>query len=320
MSYRTEEQKIQKRLRRIKIIVFAVVFFIVLFVCIFSAFVPPTTWKYYFHLPKVAKRQEGELRLHFLDVGQGDCTLIELPDGKTVLVDGGDGEEAHTSTLMRYLNALKIEYLDFVVLTHTDSDHCGGLSTVLQYKKVGTVCHPQQENITVNTAYASFYATVGEKGLSTMINSKAVSIVTSDARYPYRLQWLSPSVEAEGDGNENSAVLFLHYGEKRALLMGDASTEVEDALMTYGQVGLLSGDADIADLDLLKVSHHGSSANSQTSFLQYTKPKTAVISCGKDNQYGHPAVETLERLYEVNATVCRTDEQGTLLFSWKAAA
>ena len=94
MSYRKEEKAIQWKLRRIRGIVFAVVLFIVIAVCVFSAFVPPETWKYYFYLPNVSVRKDGELRMHYLDVGQGDCTIVELPDGKYMLVDGGNGEEA----------------------------------------------------------------------------------------------------------------------------------------------------------------------------------------------------------------------------------
>ena len=124
MSYAKEKEKIRRKHRKIKYAVVTILMIAVAGVCIFSWFVPPSSWKYYVSLPDVSKRREGELRIHFLDVGQGDCTLLEFPDGQTMLIDGGDGQERNTAAVLRYLNALKIKRPDFLLLTHSDSDHC----------------------------------------------------------------------------------------------------------------------------------------------------------------------------------------------------
>ena len=92
MSYAKEKEKIRRKHRKIKYAVVTILMIAVAGVCIFSWFVPPSSWKYYVSLPDVSKRREGELRIHFLDVGQGDCTLLEFPDGQTMLIDGGDGQ------------------------------------------------------------------------------------------------------------------------------------------------------------------------------------------------------------------------------------
>ena len=136
MGYRAEKEKIEKKLRIVKIVVLCVALALVVGLCVFSAFCPPAQWKYYVNKPEVAKRSAGEMRIHYLDVGQGDCTLVELPDGKVVLIDGGDSTERTAETILRYLNALKIKTIDYLIVTHTHSDHCGALQKVVEQKKI----------------------------------------------------------------------------------------------------------------------------------------------------------------------------------------
>ena len=106
MSYATEKEKIEAKIKIWKRILLGVLLFVLLGLCIFSAFVPANTWKYYVGLPKISRREAGQMRIHFLDVEQGDATLIELPDGKIMLIDGGNGTEKTAKKLLRYLNAL----------------------------------------------------------------------------------------------------------------------------------------------------------------------------------------------------------------------
>ena len=121
---------------------------------------------------RISVRREGELRIHFLDVGQGDCSIIEFPDGRTMIIDGGNGREENTSRILRYANALKIDRFDFLLLTHADSDHCGGLEQVLDVKGAGRVYMPDIRDPSVNDRYAAFYAVLAENGETERVVSR----------------------------------------------------------------------------------------------------------------------------------------------------
>ena len=323
MSYRKEEKQIQWKLRRIRAIVLAVVFFIVIAIGIFSAFVPPNTWKYYFDNPSVPMGAEGELRMHFIDVGQGDCTLIELPDDKKMLIDGGNGAEANNTKIIRYLNALQIDRLDYVVLTHSDSDHCGGLPTVIDNKEIGAVYYPLEDNAAINSSYASFFQKIAEGTFEKKINRRGLTITSSDDRYPYQITWLWPyGADNPGatplTGNDKSAIVWLSYGDNQALFMGDASSAIEEKLILHDTMGFLSPfGVDISSIELLKVAHHGSADGTSPAFLTHTQTKNAIISCGKNNVYEHPSAQTMTNLSNAQISVYRTDEDGNVLVSWQ---
>ena len=112
MGYSAEKNKVEKKIRILKLVLLGILLVCILGLCIFSVFVPPNTWKYRVKQPNISARAEGEMRIHFLDVGQGDATLVELPDGKMMLIDGGDGSAKATKSMLRYLYALDIAYLD----------------------------------------------------------------------------------------------------------------------------------------------------------------------------------------------------------------
>ena len=135
MNYAKEREIANKKKWKAKVIVFVVVAIILCLLTVCSWFVPMGQWKYYVHLPNVSAKADGELRIHFLDVGQGDATLIEFPDDKVALIDGGNTQNENVAALLRYMNALKINTIDYLIATHADSDHVGGLDTVLAYKK-----------------------------------------------------------------------------------------------------------------------------------------------------------------------------------------
>lgn len=130
---RKREQRIHKAIKR-WILVFVALLLGALGVL--NSFYPCASWKYYFAKPKLTALADGEMRIHFLDVGQGDATFIELPDGKTALIDGGNGAEENNLSMLRYLNALKVKKIDYLVATHADFDHCGGLVEVVRYKEI----------------------------------------------------------------------------------------------------------------------------------------------------------------------------------------
>lgn len=314
MGYQEEKERIDGQKKKATVITLIVIAVLVLAICVFAAFVPPGTWAYYVALPKVEMRKDGEMKITFLDVGQGDSTLIELPDGKTMLIDGGNGSAEATKSILRYLNASKIDRIDYLVLTHADADHCGGLERVMELKEIGAVYLP----ITApekDGAYASFYQAVQEKGCEWKFGTRDVSLVSADTEHPFTLQFLNPMPQDVGkkdlDSNETSSVIWLDYHGVSALFTGDATVQTENRLMEHYQLGLLENtQVDLTDTEILKVSHHGGEDSTSLGFLNFLGAETATISCGAGNAYGHPASSLLARLKVAGLNVYRTDLQG----------
>lgn len=276
---------------------------------------PVETWKYSFALPKTETRQAGELRVHFLDVGQGDCEIVELPDGKILLIDGGANDESATR-IMRYLNALKIDTIDYLLITHADSDHCGALQKVVKYKEIKQAFLPLTD-VAENEAYAAVYAEILAKGCAWQYSARSIDLST-DGDSPYTLRFLYPytlQTETPANNNESSAVVWLDYLGASVLFTGDAPMSTEEKLVRDHRLGLLDESIQLSETELLKVAHHGSADSTSLSFLEYLNVKQAVISCGKDNTYGHPTQEVLSTLTLQGVEIYRTDECGNLVWT-----
>ncbi len=320
MSYRAEKEKIEKKIRIIKIVVLCVVLSILVGLCVFSAFYPPTTWKYYVNKPEVSKRADGEMRIHFLDVGQGDCTLIELPDGKVALIDGGTATESSKETILRYLNALKIKTIDYLIVSHPDEDHCGALRAVLEQKTILNAYLPATNPEDECVAYAGFYKELLEEDCALTYSMRGINMsgdgYTFSFVYPY-----SVNIGSAEDYDGNSSVVWLDYMGVSAIFMGDAEMYTENSLMCEDALGLLKEfGVDLQSTEILKVGHHGSNTSTSLEFLQYLKVKTAVISCGENNRYGHPTETVLENISSAGAGIYRTDLDGTVMISIKSSA
>lgn len=232
--------------------------------------------------------------VHFLDIGQGDSSLI-LCDGKTMLIDGGDKSAGRT--VYTYLKKLGIDYLDYVVCTHADADHVGGLSGALEYATVGTVYCP-----------VSDYDSQAFSNFKTRVQAQGKTLVCPQADLTFSLGSAVVTVlaprEVYSDNNNTSIVLRIVYGETSFLFTGDAEYDSEAAMCDAG-VSLRS--------TVLKVGHHGSDTSTSIRFLREVMPQYAVISCGTGNKYGHPTEQTLSRLSQSGATVYRTDRQGDVI-------
>ncbi len=317
MGFRALKIKAEERTKIVKRIVLCVVALLVLVLVIFSVIVPPASWKYHFSKPKVGKRNAGDLRIHFLDVGQGDCTLIELPDGKVMLIDGGDGKSGTKKQVLRYLNALDIDVIDYLVVTHTDKDHCGALDEVFRYKKVVNAYLPHTYD-TEDVEYAETYAAAIEEECTIYPFSRKLNLSRlTDTETPYTLRFLYPySPPAEGGYSKESCVLWLDYMGHSALFCGDAPSAVEEVLLRDDRLGTyaLQG-VTLSETEILKVAHHGSANSTSQEFLDYLGVETAIISCGEDNSYGHPSMEVCERLAAAEIDVYRTDLDGHVILT-----
>lgn len=252
-------------------------------------------------------RGEGEMRVHFLSVGQGDCTVVEFPDGSLLVVDAGDGSWEHDNAIFRYLKALSPEKLS-VVVTHADGDHCGGIPSLLETFEVNTLYLP-----VVQSTAAIYKKTLLAVNCPWKVLTRYEEVGAGGA---YGV-CLSPHAEGETDQNDASAVLYLEYAGVNLLLCGDISSARETVLLRdYLLLGEEFGrdcKVKLDGLSVLKVAHHGSDASSGAEWLQLLRPKTAVVSCGAGNAYGHPMEGTVERLHAVGAKIYRTDELGNIM-------
>ena len=263
---------------------------------------------------QIAARREGEMRLHFLSVGQGDCTIVEFPDGSALVVDAGDGSFANDDYIVRYIKGLAPASL-MLAATHADSDHYGGLTELLRVFDVEKVYLPAVGSET--GAYARLLSAVEQEGCATETFVRYKSLLDRSGAY---LVCISPHAEGETDENEAAAMLYLEYEGVRVVLSSDTSSARERELLAeyalsehifdHGRL-----EVDLTDIDLLKVAHHGSAGATSAEWLALLSPAAAVISCGAGNSYGHPAEDTLRRLFEAGAEHYRTDELGTVVAS-----
>lgn len=238
--------------------------------------------------------EEGNLEVHFLDVGQGDSTLI-IQGQHAMLVDGGDN--LHGWQVARYLSYLEIDHLDYVIATHPDMDHIGGLDIVLQNISCDTVLMPEYERDTYSY-----------RGLMQVLEEKNLKPIQPEAGAVYELGTaeftiLAPLDEYE-EVNDNSIAFRLVHGKNRFLFTGDAEHAAEADMIKAGR---------ILSADVYKVAHHGSRGTNTELFMLSVRPKYAVISCGAGNDYGHPHSRVLNLLRLLRAKVFRTDEQGTIV-------
>ncbi|MFZ1731590.1 MAG: DNA internalization-related competence protein ComEC/Rec2 [Bacteroidota bacterium] len=248
---------------------------------------------------------QAKLRVTFLDVGQGDAILIEIPGSDAWLIDtgpGGDRGNSGTQVILPHLRANGIRRLAGLVITHPDDDHRGGAAAVLNA-------------VTVDSAYLSCtWPATGESGaLRKLMTSRTRGVRDVRAGDMFtigkqaRLYVLSPPADIDcTPSNGNSVVLMLIYGSTRFLFTGDADVEAERRMIARYDSFLRA--------DVLKVGHHGSTTSTSPGFAVKVKPKHAVITVGRNNHFNHPRQEVLNRLRLVGAKVHRTDLEGAVIF------
>lgn len=243
----------------------------------------------------------GNLYVHFIDVGQGDSILVV--NGESVmLIDTGDTSSDSKDAIVNYLNAYSITEIDYLVLTHPDSDHIGGAPTVIEGFDVVNCIMP---NVVKDTQ-------IYENTL-TALEENEVNVIEAVSGNQYSLgeaqfKLLAPNSESYSDWNDYSVVIKLVYGERSMLFTGDAHVESEEEILgVYSELEL--------DCDVLKIGHHGSDTSTGEEFLAAVSPSYAVISCGTGNKYGHPHEVTLDKLAAAEVTVYRTDIAGTIVLA-----
>lgn len=242
---------------------------------------------------------EGDVTVHFIDVGQGDCELIKTQN-KTILIDCGEKE--YYADVIAYIKSQNIEHIDYVIVTHPHSDHAGGMSFILDEFDIGTVIMPKIQESVIPTT--STYIR-----LLNSIDNKNITVEYADAGKEYTLDdvqmiVLSPVRDYEDLNNYSVAVKFMH-GENSFLFTGDIEKEAENDILGNGY--------DIS-ADVLKIAHHGSSTSSQKKFINAVSPRYAVIEVGSPNSYNHPNKETVKLLENKDIIIYRTDLYGNIVF------
>ena len=241
----------------------------------------------------------ADLQIHFLDVGQGDCTIV-LCDGESMVIDGGPASAS--SFVYSYIrNTLELQHIDYVVSTHPHLDHVYGLSSVLNAAPVDLVLTPVLE--WDSKAFNSMVKYAEKQGAPLSVPQEGDTLRLGGATVTILHCW--PEAIDYGRTNDSSIVVRIDYGQTSFIITGDAEDWSEYMMIDAG-INLSA--------DVLRVSHHGSNTGSTMEFLKAVQPKYAVISVGKDNGYGHPHTEVLERLDKIGTKVLRTDELGTIVF------
>ncbi|HYH02433.1 MAG TPA: ComEC/Rec2 family competence protein [Bacillota bacterium] len=251
----------------------------------------------FFSFCTVQAAPKESLRIHFINVGQADCILIQAPQGKNMLVDAGNNEDAPFIT--DYLAKQGVTKLRAVVGTHPHEDHIGSLGNIIRQFSVEKVYLPK---VTANTkTFENVLLAVKAKKLKINTARAGVEVPLHPA---VKAQFLAPNQDKYEELNNYSAVLKITYGKNSFLLTGDAE-DVSEKEMLQKQYKLKA--------DLLKVGHHGSLSSTTETFLAAVAPQYAVISVGRGNKYKHPSRKTLSLLKKYHVKVFRTDKAGTII-------
>ncbi|MEG2158974.1 MAG: MBL fold metallo-hydrolase [Clostridia bacterium] len=360
------KNKTKKQKRIINIIIVVLVIVVLAMGCLYYFDIEPfdivlgnnTDFKYYKvgevgDVPNILASASGDLRIHYIDVNQGDSILIQLPDGKNMLIDGGDRDSKVASCVINYLLSDKVGLkrnsnnaitLDYVLLTHCDSDHCGSLDDIIASSSIDvkSVYRPRvlskhsadplksvieqekAQNVQTisTTVYYNFVDSIVKEVASGILSENDIHYNLQGNHIDgvgYTLNFYNPKAEmydklaSAQDKNNISPIIVLTYNSatpKRILLTGDADEKAEQNFVDNVNANLFS-DSFSGDIDVLKVAHHGGEESSNDFFLGMAKPEYAVISVGEGNKYNHPREVSLSRL----STYVSTDKNGSVVMT-----
>ncbi len=233
---------------------------------------------------------EGIAIMTFIDVGQGDSSIIQF-EGYDILIDAGESQ--YGDDVVKKLNELGVDDIEFLVATHPHSDHIGGIPEVLENFTVENFVMPKVVHTT--KTYEKMLDMVSEKDINVIIPTQGQNLIELDG---VLLQFISPVISDDDNLNNYSICLKFDYGNTRAIYTGDAEAKIETMILESG-ISI--------DCDIFQVGHHGSVTSNSESFLNVLTPQIAIISCGKNNEYGHPHQEVVDRFEILGSKMYRTD-------------
>ncbi|MEA1926450.1 MAG: ComEC/Rec2 family competence protein [Patescibacteria group bacterium] len=253
-----------------------------------------------FETVSLSFKKHNPLEVHFLDIGQGDATLVQYLGSYQILIDGGPNGKKLLSELSKVMPATD-RTIEIVIMTHPDKDHFGGLIDAMKAYSVKIVlCNGQEADTEI---FRQYKKVIEEQEIKeyTLGEGSKISIGKK-----LDLRSFNPDVivSSKSDRNEHSIVIRMDYGENSFLFTGDADSRSEADMLE---------DQEDVNVDWLKVGHHGSKHSTTENFIKKVTPEYAIISCGKNNRYGHPHEDVLGRLRSRDVEVLRTDTVGTIL-------
>lgn len=237
--------------------------------------------------------QNKKIKIHYIDVDQGDSIFIELPNEETMLIDAG---EASKGTIVEnYIKKLGYTKIDYLIGTHPHTDHIGGLSYIIENFKIGKIYMPKA--VSTSKTYENLLNTISEKGLKITTAKAGVNIIDIN---DLKIDIISPTKDSYNNLNNYSAVIKINYKNNKFLFMGDAESTVENEIL------------EDVSADVIKIGHHGSNTSSSNPFISKVKAKYAIIMVGLNNRYNHPNQDTIDKWEKSGATIYRTDLNGNI--------
>lgn len=289
---------------KLRIIISVCVMLVFLIALIITNIFVPVKYLFSYFVLRNKGADDGILRVSFLDVGYGDCIVIELPDGKNMLIDAGNGRFPLQAKILKYLNGRNIDSIDYLVCSSVNSEHCGGLEEIIKYKDVKKIYMPYCKNVNINRSYRRFYDEAKASGAEIAISEYGEGEDCGD----YFFKFLSPSVHSLPNGeyadlNMNateksvgnaSAVIWLEFGDTSFLFTGDIRFEILQNILASYELIPEDYPVKLKNLDVMQIPAHGSVNSSCQEFYDFTKPPVAVTSVG-ENGFGCPSQQIVHQ-------------------------
>lgn len=321
------KQRMYKKKLKIIIILSSVAACMVALI-ITNIFVPVIYLTAYFHFTKDAN-PSGQLRVRYLNAGFGDCVLVELPDGKTMLIDGGTGTYNKVYNLLNVLNKSGINQIDYLFCTSVKSEHCGALAEIVKYKKISRAYIPFVTNLNLTDEYAAFYSGLTQSGAEVKTAQFGEGEYSPDCDYFFMI--LSPSAEGspqceydamnslpnERNINNASVVLWLQYGGRAFMFLSDATAEAQaraaDLIrLQDGKFTLDGTEVTFARCTAIKVANHCAEGYAEPKLFDVVQPEAAIITVGENAKACPSNTEIANIQLYVGNNLFRTDVHGAI--------
>ena len=238
------------------------------------------------------------MTIHYIDVGQGDCILIQV-NNKNLLIDSGPS--SNRKSLLDYLENLNIKKLDYIIATHPHEDHIGNMDTIIRRYNIGSFYSPKVTHS--STTFENMISSLVDKNLKINILNRGVTGINLGENTSVSVY--SPLENLYSDNlNDYSPIIKITFLNNSFLFTGDAEISTENTVLSQNEN---------LKCDILKIGHHGSSTSTSPDFITAVNPSVAIISVGKNNPYGHPTPEIISLLNSLNIKTIRTDINGSII-------